>query len=121
MQSRRSSMADKPKTYPQQIQELKEQLESALIDKEDAERHASFIPELQSEIADLKAQLAATSKEDSQYASNFKAKTVDLEQRAVSAEQGLRNLKAANDTQQQEIVSLRQQLEILGLERDKNL
>jgi chromosome segregation ATPase len=113
-------MADKPKTYPQQVQELKQQLEEAITDREDALRQASFIPELQDKISELNAQLAARAAQDQSGSVNTKAQTTDLIQRAESAEQGLRNLQAAHMDLKAENASLEQQLDILGAERDKN-
>jgi chromosome segregation ATPase len=113
-------MADKPKTYPQQVQELKQQLEEAITDREDALRQASFIPELQDKISELNAQLAARAAQDQSSSVNTKAQTTDLIQRAESAEQGLRNLQAAHMDLKAENAGLEQQLDILGAERDKN-
>jgi len=113
-------MADKPKTYAQQVQDLKEQKEELLTDIAEFQRQVEFIPELQQEISDLKAQLAEKSKEDRQGAVNSKAQMVDLLQRAESAEQGIRNLQKLNQDLILEKDSLQQQLDILGKERDKN-
>jgi prophage DNA circulation protein len=114
-------MADKPKTYPQKIQELQQQLEDALTDKAEAKRMSSFIPELQSEIADLKEQLELRNRQDQQGSVNSKSQMVDLEQRAISAEQGLRNLQARNTELTAENQALIQQLDIAGVERDRAL
>lgn len=105
-------MAEKPKTYPQQIQELKQQLEDAITDKHEAERQASFIPELHQEIADLKDKLAANQNQATQNVRTDKAVLNDLEQRAVSAEQGLRNVQAANNQLKAQIQELESALQL---------
>lgn len=112
-------MAEKPKTYPQKIQELQQQLEDAITDREEAERMASFIPELQQEISDLKAEVERRDKADQQRMVSSKASTTDLLQRAESAEQGLRNLQTANQALNTENSALQQQLDLAGAERDK--
>jgi chromosome segregation ATPase len=114
-------MVDKPKTYPQKIQELQQQLEDALADKAEAERMSSFIPELQLEIADLKEKLELRNKQDQQGSVNSKSQMVDLEQRAISAEQGLRNAQSKI----RDLESLKEQLElqlnVMSMEADKTV
>jgi len=112
-------MADKPKTYAQQVQELKDQKDELLTDIEDLKRQISFIPELQDEISDLNARLAAQADKSRSSFVTDKAKTTDLIQRAESAEKGIRNLQKLNQDLIREKDSLQQQLDILGKERDK--
>jgi chromosome segregation ATPase len=111
-------MADKPKTYAQQVQELKDQKDELLTDIEDLKRQISFIPELQDEISDLNARLAAQADKSRSSFVTDKAKTTDLIQRAESAEKGIRNLQKLNQDLIREKDSLQQQLDILGKERD---
>ncbi len=113
-------MADKPKTYPQKIQELQEQLE--LKDNQIAEllQLNSFIDELKTEVNFLKQKLSDKDKLLQSGSVNSKAQNTDLLQRAESAEQGLRNLQSLNKDLQSDKDILVQQLDILGLERDKN-
>src|SRR6185369_14059481 len=112
-------MADKPKTYAQQVQELKDQKDELLTDIEDLKRQISFIPELQDEISDLNARLAAQADKSRSSFVTDKAKTTDLIQSAESAEKGIRNLQKLNQDLIREKDSLQQQLDILGKERDK--
>jgi chromosome segregation ATPase len=114
-------MADKPKTYAQQVQELKDQLTEKDEQLADAKQKLSSIPVLQNEISELKARLEAGIQADNHNGALIKAQQTDLEQRAVSAEQGLRNLQALSKSQIDQITSLEQQLDIAGAERDKNL
>lgn len=86
-------MAEKPKTYPQQIQELKQQL----ADKDErlsAQMESlALIPELQAEIAELRDQVDNSNNADVQKVRADKATRNDLVQRAEQAEQSNRNLQ----------------------------
>lgn len=113
-------MADKPKTYAQQVQELKQQLEDALTDKNEAERQASFIPELQEEIAELKSVIAAWEEQSRVSGVNIKAQNTDLLQRAEQAELALRNRANLLKDYQAEKEGLLQQIDILENERLKH-
>lgn len=114
-------MADKPKTYAQQAQELRDQLQQKDEQLNEALQRLSFVDEMQAEIAHLKEQLAFNSKQTEQGTVNSKAQSNDLLQRAESAEQGLRNFQALSKQQIDKINALEQQLDIAGAERDKNL
>jgi chromosome segregation ATPase len=114
-------MADKPKTYPQQVQELKQQLEDAITERNNALTQASFIPEMQQEISALNAQLAARADQDNSTRINTKAQNTDLLQRAESAEQSNRNLQRQIRSLDSELSALKEALDIAGKERDKSL
>lgn len=114
-------MATKPQTYPQQIQELKAQLEHKDQELNDALQKLSFVEEMQNEITHLNGQLQARSEEDRQGAVNNKAQWTDLEQRATSAEQGLRNSQALVGELQAVRQSLETQLRTVAIARDKEV
>jgi chromosome segregation ATPase len=107
-------MATKPVTYPQQIQNLKGQLEQK--DEEIRKLHEAVdsIPLLNDEISKLSAKLATGSQQASQNAGATKAQTTDLLQRAESAEKALRAAQAANRTLQQDTATLEQRIDLLG-------
>lgn len=114
-------MADKPKTYAQQVHELKDQL--AQKDEQIAKlmENPALIHVLQQENAELKARLEAGIQADNHNAATDKARTNDLIQRAESAEQGLRNaqnqISALQDLQRQ----LETQLNLVSVEADKTI
>jgi len=112
-------LSEQPEELVQQVQELKDQKDELLTDIEDLKRQISFIPELQDEISDLNARLAAQADKSRSSFVTDKAKTTDLIQRAESAEKGIRNLQKLNQDLIREKDSLQQQLDILGKERDK--
>jgi len=113
-------MADKPKTYAQQVQELKDAI--AQKDEQIAEllEKVSFITEMQDEIAHLRGVLEAKGDSDQRYVASNKAQLTDAIQRAESAEQGLRNAQAKIKELENLKQGLESQLDILGHERDKN-
>lgn len=114
-------MADKPKTYPQQVQELKQ-----IITDKDAviatlQNDIASIPTLTATIADLQSQVQSLTAQGTQSVRSDKAFITDLEQRAVSAEQGIRNQQQKINQLTAENNALTQQLDIAGSERDKSL
>jgi chromosome segregation ATPase len=114
-------MAEKPKTYAQQVQEMKDQLVQKDEQINELLQKQSFIEEMQAEIAHLREQISFDNKTGQQTTVSNKAQLTDAIQRAESAEQGLRNLQAASKRQIDQINALEQQLDIAGAERDKNL
>lgn len=114
-------MAEKPKTYPQKIQDLTEQLAAKDEELLDYRARVTLIPQLEAELQKLRDQLEVRTKQDQTGSVNIKSQMVDLEQRAVSAEQGIRNLTVENNRLKAENQSLEQQLDVAGTERDKNL
>jgi chromosome segregation ATPase len=114
-------MADKPKTYAQQVQELKEEREQLLTTIADLERQTSFIPELQDKISELNAQLAAHADRDRNSMVNDKAQLTDTIQRAESAEQGLRNAQSHIAALQNLKEQLENQLNVMAVEADKTI
>ena len=113
-------MADKPKTYAMQVQELKEQKEELLTTVAELERQISFIPELQEKISDLEAKLAGYADKSRDEGVNNKAQLTDAIQRAEQAELALRNRNSLLADFQAEKDGLLQQIEILENERLKN-
>jgi chromosome segregation ATPase len=120
MNWRALSMADKPKTYAQQVQELKDQKDELLTEIENMRRENSLIPELQEKISELNAQLAAHADQDRSDFVMSKAQKNDLTQRAEQAEQANRNVQAVAQQLKNEIAALHQQIEILENERLKH-
>lgn len=114
-------MADKPKTYPQQIQELKEQLEVKDQALNEALQRLSFVEEMQEEIAHLRERLEQAEKANQQSGVSSKAQWTDLEQRATSAEQGLRNAQAKITELETIRQALESQLNVAAIERDRNV
>lgn len=114
-------MADKPKTYPQQIQELKQQVEDKEAFLASMSDNQLLAIELQKRVTELEAQLAVSQAAGTNSVRSDKAFVTDLEQRAVSAEQGIKNLNARINELIALNAQLEQQLDILGTERDKNL
>lgn len=107
-------MVDKPKTYPQKVAELQEelQLKSDRIAK--LESQVDLIPTLQAEIESLKSAVAPRPVDN-------KAQLVDIEARAVAAEKQIKSMLAKWTDANRTIEGLQQQLDIAGAERDKNL
>lgn len=114
-------MAEKPKTYAVQVQELKDEIVQKDERINDLLQKLSFVDEMQGEIAHLREQLSVDNKAGQQNAVASKSQLTDAIQRAESAEQGLRNLQALSKQQIDMINSLEQQLDIAGAERDRNL
>lgn len=109
-------MADKPRTYPQQIQDLKLELEQKDAQLNKALQDLSLLPDLQEELVHLRAQLELANSGNSIAARTEKAQKNDLEQRASSAEQTVRNLQVINRGLVQENEALIQQVDTLGRE-----
>lgn len=107
-------MPDKPKTYPQQILELKTQLEDAKTNEADALRQASFIPELQQEIDTLKGQLEAVSKEDLSAGALRQAQQTDLQQQIDSNVELARQSALVNQRLTAENQQLLNRLDAIG-------
>jgi len=113
-------MADKPKTYAQQVHELKDQLQQKdeLITK--LEGNSSLITELELQVSELEAEVDHYKQIAQQNGVNNKAQITDLEQRALSAEQGLRNAQANFQRAATESEALQQQLDVVGAELEKH-
>jgi chromosome segregation ATPase len=107
------------KTYPQQIQDLKEELRTKNEAMAQLEDRIALIPELQEEITILRGQVQASTKDDNQTGASHKAQLTDLQQVADS------NAELAKRYSQQltESINYSQQLEsqldLLGKERFK--
>jgi chromosome segregation ATPase len=107
-------MATKPVTYPQQIADLKTQLEqkdeqiAKLIEARDT------IPLLNDEIGRLTGELAAKSKKDSQETGASKAQQTDLLQRAESAEAREKHLQTEGKRLRETVSYLESQIDLLG-------
>lgn len=71
-----------PKTYPQQIQDLKAEKQELQDQIDRLTAQLSSLPELQAIVEDLNGQLAAKSKEDSQNTGASQAQLTDANQRA---------------------------------------
>lgn len=114
-------MTSKRQTYPEQIQDLKEQLQQKdeLIAK--FEGGDNVIAGLKAQIADLEARLQAGIKADHHNAVSGKSQLTDAVQRAESAEQGIRNLQNRNRDLEQLKESLEAQINVLAMEVDKTI
>jgi chromosome segregation ATPase len=86
-------MPEKPKTYAQQVQELKTEKIQLLGKIEDLEERIGDIPEMERTIANLEEQISLMSKQDSGNTSSSKAKLTDAQQ---AAEQEAGRAKALN-------------------------
>lgn len=113
-------MADKPKTYPQQIQELKAQLAAAQEEKNKALEQISLLPELQQELQTLREQLANSSSGDQLTFASNKAKETDLQQQVDSNAQLARKYATDNHNLKVQIEQLESQMHLMGNERFKN-
>ena len=112
-------MAEKPQTYPQQIQTLKDQLATANADRNRLEEQVSLIPDLQEEVTVLRGQVQASTKLDSSELGNHKAQLTDLKAQADSnAAESRRYSKQLSDSLRY-VQQLEEQLDILGKERFK--
>jgi chromosome segregation ATPase len=114
-------MADKPKTYPQKVAELQAELQLKDDRINELLQANASVEEMQGEIAHLREQLAIRSQQDQTGSVNNKSQMVDLEQRAVSAEKQLRDLRQQNLADKGLITALHEQLDLAGADRDKNL
>ena len=111
-------MPDKPKTYAQQAQELKEQLatKDQIIEqlKEQFENYTG----LDAQVEKLEAELAGYRSTAQQSGVSNKAQLTDAVQRAESAEQGLRNAQARISELEINRQALESQLNVAAIERD---
>lgn len=114
-------MVDKPKTYPQKIAELQEQITLRDDEINDLKQQLSFVEEMQNEILYLREQLQARDKDDQSSSVGSKVQINDLKQRAEAAEAQLRELRKELSGANMLAEALEQQLEIAGAARDKNL
>lgn len=114
-------MADKPKTYAQQVHELKD----IIVQKDEQiaklQGNPALVTELQTKVADLEAELAARVRQDSQQNSSGKAQLTDAIQRAESAEQGLRNAQAKLRELEDLKGQLESQVNVFAMEADKTV
>ena len=109
-------MVDKPKTYAQQVQELRAQLTDRVEEITDLRSKLSTITSYEKKIEELEAELSKKSKENTNSVRADKAKTTDLEQRAVSAEQALKDANNKLQAITYENTILQEHLsEIIGL------
>lgn len=104
-------MADKPKTYPQQIQELKSQLTAAQEEKNKALEQISLLPELQQELQHLREQVENSSSGDQLAFATNKAQTTDMQQQIDSNAQLARTYSKANQELKIQVEQLESQLE----------
>lgn len=113
-------MAEKPKTYAMQVQELKDQLQQKDDRIAELLQENSFFEEMRAEIAHLKEELAFKDQQLQSGSVNSKAQNTDLVQRAEQAEQANRNAQTAHKNALQENAVLQEQIDILEHERLKN-
>ncbi len=99
-------MATKPQTYPEKIQALQAQLreKDSLLEKA-AEQEAARA-ELQNKYDELYARFEELKRLDNANVGTSKAAFTDLQQRAESAEQGMRNYQRINAQLQQQVEDL---------------
>jgi len=89
-------MAEKPKTYPQQIQELKQQLTDAQEQLTKYQEQVALIPQLNAEIQSLKDNASQASGSDDLAFATVKAQTTDLQQQIDSNAERVRQLALVN-------------------------
>jgi DNA repair exonuclease SbcCD ATPase subunit len=114
-------MVDKPKTYAQQNQDLKDELAQKDELLKTYENLDALTQQKDREISELQSQLAAYQSAAQQAGVSDKSQLTDAIQRAESAEQGLRNLQS--HTRELEAVneSLQTQVRTIAIERDKEV
>ena len=112
-------MADKSKTYPMQIQELKEQLTEKTDQLNEALQRLSFVEEMQGEISHLRDQLANTGRSDTKVYAETQAKMTDLQQAADSNAAIAKQYMNKSKDLEQQVEQLESQLDLLGKERFK--
>lgn len=114
-------MADKPKTYAMQVQELKDIIVQKDERINELLQQNSVIQELQQEVVYLRGQVETKSKVDNTVTASNKAQLTDVIQRAESAEQGVRNLQAKIRDLEALKEQLESQLNIMAMEVDKSM
>lgn len=114
-------MAEKPKTYPQQIQELKAQLSAAQEEKNKALEQIQLLPELNEELQELREKLQEISSGDQTSFAASKARETDLQQQIDSNAQLARRYATDNQNLKSVIEQLESQLDLLDKERFKNI
>ena len=108
------------KTYPQQIQDLKEELRTKNEVIDSLQQQLALVPELQEEITVLRGQVQASTKDDNQTTINHKAQLTDAQQLADSNASQARQFSTIAQQYRQQVEQLESQLELLDKERYKS-
>src|SRR3954462_7385713 len=106
-------MADKPKTYPMQIQELKERLQEKDEIIVNLQMQLQLIPDLEHELAAAREQVANSGNSDVKAFALNQAKMTDLQQAADSNARLARQYKEQRDILGGEVDKVQSQLDLL--------